>query len=126
MLSPLFTAGLPSQLNCQLSTHFECLNHLPTANSRTLNPVLYCICQLSRCHLFSIISDCRFSANSQLAWDPYNVASGQTQQKALFANNPFIVACMFVAAGTCLMSRCLAINVYPGSTISAFRHHVIL
>jgi hypothetical protein len=37
-----------------------------------------------------------------------------------------IVACVFIFDGTCLPSRCLAINVYSGSAIPAFRRHVTL
>jgi hypothetical protein len=37
-----------------------------------------------------------------------------------------IVACVFVAAGMCLSSLCLAMDVCSGSTIPAFRHHVIV
>jgi hypothetical protein len=36
------------------------LHRLPTANSGTLSPNLCCNCQLSRCHLFSVIFDCQF------------------------------------------------------------------
>jgi hypothetical protein len=39
-------------------------------------------------------------------------------------NNTPIVACVFIAAGTCLPSRCLAMNVSSSSTIPAFRSHV--
>jgi hypothetical protein len=35
-----------------------------------------------------------------------------------------IVACVFVAAGMCLPSSCLAIDVCSGSVIPAFRRHV--
>jgi hypothetical protein len=35
-----------------------------------------------------------------------------------------MVACVFFAAGTCLPSRCLAVDVSSGSTIPAFRRHV--
>jgi hypothetical protein len=35
-----------------------------------------------------------------------------------------IDACVFVAAGMCLPSRCLAMDVCSGSTIPAFRPHV--
>jgi hypothetical protein len=62
----------------------------------------------------------------QLAWDPRYIASGRIQQKTPFTNNPLIVACVFVVAGTCLPSRCLAMNVYSGSTIPAFRRHVTI
>jgi hypothetical protein len=34
------------------------------------------------------------------------------------------VACVFISAGICLLSRCLEMNVYSGSAIPAFRHHV--
>jgi hypothetical protein len=60
-LTLLFTTELPA-LN--LLSRF--LNHLPTANSGTLNPSLCCNCQLSRCHLFSINLHCRFSAKLSL------------------------------------------------------------
>jgi hypothetical protein len=36
-----------------------------------------------------------------------------------------IVACVFISAGTCLPSRCLAMNVYSGSAIPAFGRHNI-
>jgi hypothetical protein len=41
----------------------------------------------------------------------------------LYRNGSSILACVFISAGTCLPSRCLAINVYPASTIPAFRQH---
>jgi hypothetical protein len=34
-----------------------------------------------------------------------------------------IVACVFIYAENCLPSRCLAMNVYSGSAIPAFRRH---
>jgi hypothetical protein len=37
-----------------------------------------------------------------------------------------IVACMFTSRRTCLPSHCLAWNVYYGSAIPAFRHHVTI
>jgi hypothetical protein len=37
-----------------------------------------------------------------------------------------IVACVFVAAGMCLPSRCLAMNVYSDFTIPAFGRHVTI
>jgi hypothetical protein len=109
----------PVQNSCQFPQ-----SQLKTVNSGILNPVLCCNYQLSRCHFFSVIFDRRFSTNSQLAWDPRYIASGQTQQKTPFPNNPPVVASVFVAAGSCLPSRCLAINVCSGSTIPAFRHHI--
>jgi hypothetical protein len=36
------------------------------------------------------------------------------------------VACVFVAAGMCLPSRCLVINVYSDFTIPAFGRHVTI
>jgi hypothetical protein len=38
----------------------------------------------------------------------------------------YIVAHVFVAAGMCLPSHCLALDVYSGSTIPAFRCHVTI
>jgi hypothetical protein len=35
-------------------------------------------------------------------------------------------SCVFVAAGTCLTRRCLAMVVHYGSTTAAFRCHVTL
>jgi hypothetical protein len=40
--------------------------------------------------------------------------------------NTSIVVCVFVAAGTCLPSRCLVTNVSCGFTIQAFRRHVTI
>jgi hypothetical protein len=65
-------------------------------------------------------------AHSQLAWDPCNIALGWTQQKTPFPYSPSTVDCVFIAAGTCLVSRCLAMNVQSGSTIPAFKCHVTI
>jgi hypothetical protein len=58
------------------------------------------------------------------------LALGRTQQKTPFPslepNSTLIVAYVFVAVGTCLPSRCLAMNVYSGSTILAFRRRITL
>jgi hypothetical protein len=43
----------------------------------------------------------------------------------ILSNNISIVAYVFVGAGTCLPSRCLAVDV-SGSTIPAFRRHVTI
>jgi hypothetical protein len=37
-----------------------------------------------------------------------------------------IVACIFVAAGMCLPSRCLAMNIYSDFIIQAFGRHVTM
>jgi hypothetical protein len=66
----------------------------------------------------------RLTQLAQLTWSPRYIVSLRTQQKTPFPNNPFLVACVFVAAGMCLPSRCLAMNVYSGSTIAALRRHV--
>jgi hypothetical protein len=50
--------------------------------------------------------------NWELFWDPRYVASGQTQQKTSFPNNPSIVAWVFAAAGMCIPSLYLAMNEY--------------
>jgi hypothetical protein len=34
-----------------------------------------------------------------------------------------IVACIFVAAGMCLLSRCLAMNIYSDFTIPGLKHN---
>jgi hypothetical protein len=60
-----------------------------------------------------------------LAWGPRYIVSGQTQQKTPFPNNPSIVTCVVVTAGTCLPSRCLAVNVNSGSTIPASCHNIL-
>jgi hypothetical protein len=64
------------------------------------------------------------------ALDPRYITSGRIQQKtpfpSLWPNNTSIVAYVFVAAGTCLTSRCLAINVYSGSAIPAFMRNVTI
>jgi hypothetical protein len=95
---------------------------------KTLNIILCCNCQLPTISLSLfyiilptadsgdlIIFNCRFSTKSvsyyQLAWGPGYIASGLTQKKTLFPSNPSIVACVFVTAGKCLPSRCLAMDV---------------
>jgi hypothetical protein len=42
------------------------------------------------------------------------------------SKNSSIVACVFVATGTCLTSCCLAMDVSSDSTIPAFRRHVTI
>jgi hypothetical protein len=119
MLSLLFTGWLStnwthsisqSSANCQLwNSQSNSLLQLPTI----LLPFLLNYLQM-------------LNLNSQFAWYPHYIASGHTQQKTPFPNNPFIVACVFVAVGTCLPSHCLAINVSSGSPIPVFRHHVTI
>jgi hypothetical protein len=44
---------------------------------------------------------------------------------ALHSNGSYsIVALAFVAAGMCLPSRCLTMNIYSDFTIPAFGHHI--
>jgi hypothetical protein len=130
----------PVQNSCQSPQ-----SQLPTANSGTLNPILCCNCQLSRCHVFSVFLNsstldcylkklsqsfgCRFSTDSVipsagLGSSLYSFGVDPTENTV--SNNFSIVACVFVAAGTCLPSRCLAMDVSYGSTIPAFRRHVIV
>jgi hypothetical protein len=57
------------------------------------------------------------------------IASGRTHRKHRFHRYPnitSIVACLFVAAGTCLPRSCLAMNVYSDFTIPAFGRHVTI
>lgn len=51
---------------------------------------------------------------------------GADQKETPFPNNSSIVACVFVASGTCLRNLCLAMNVYSCFTIPAFGHLFIL
>jgi hypothetical protein len=68
----------------------------------------------------------------RVTWDswPYFTVSDlrlpfYLQQKTpfpfIYLNNTSIVTYIFVAAVTCLPTRCLAMNVYSGSAIPAFR-----
>jgi hypothetical protein len=41
----------------------------------------------------------------------FQLVSGRIQQKTLFPNNPSIIPCVFVAAGTCSSSCCIVIDV---------------
>lgn len=47
------------------------------------------------------------SNHSQLTRSSHCIALGQTQQQTPFPNNLFIVTSIFIAAETCLLSRCL-------------------
>jgi hypothetical protein len=85
------------------------------------------------CHFSSIIFDChlkRLPQLSQLAWDLRYIASGQIQQRtpfpSLYLNYTSIVIYIFVSAGTCLPSYSIAVNIYSGFTIPAFRQHVTI
>jgi hypothetical protein len=81
------------------------------------------------CLLFSIIFDCRLKTLPQLS---RYIASGRPQQKTPFPNySPTVIeVCLshrcIISAGTCLPSRCVAMNVYSGSAIPALRHHVTM
>jgi hypothetical protein len=88
-------------------------------------------------YVFSIILDCRLQRLppffSQLS-DPRYIASGRPEQKHRFVtitsplrrtDNSSVVPCVFISAGTCLVSRRLTINFYSGSAIPAFRLHVM-
>jgi hypothetical protein len=63
----------------------------------------------------------------QLAWNPRYISSERIQQKTLFLSLSLyiasIIACLFVAAGTCLQSRCLGMIVYSGSAIPPFTRY---
>jgi hypothetical protein len=73
-------------------------------------------------------------------WDPRYIASRRTHKKHRFLyccesvltallymnGNYSIVACIFVAAGMCLPSRCLAMNVYYDFTIPDFGRHITM
>jgi hypothetical protein len=102
----------PVQNSCQFPK-------LTAINSGTVNPILCCNCQLSRCHLFSyivsIIFNCRFSTDSksssilaelicttnpqltqlstQLAWGPFYIASGRTQQNTVSNDTSIVRHC---------------------------------
>jgi hypothetical protein len=54
------------------------------------------------------------------------IASGRTQRKHRYPNNTSTVACLFVAAGTCLPRCCLSMNVYSDFTIPAFGRHITI
>jgi hypothetical protein len=64
-----------------------------------------------------------FARTTQKTQPPYCWEGVITVQ--LHSNGSYsIVACVFVAAGMCLPSRCLAMNVYSDFTIPAFGLHV--
>jgi hypothetical protein len=78
---------------------------------------------------FSIIFDCRLKRLPQLfqlAWDHYTALLWKLRKHCFhnYPNSTLIVACLFIAAGTCLPSRCLAVNIYSGFQASC--HAVIL
>jgi hypothetical protein len=86
-----------------------------------------------------------FSSMIPGAWVPRHIVSGRIHRKHRFCSYPnntaigsrgvpssplhrngssSLVACVFVAAGMCLPSRCLAMDVCSGPTILAFRRHI--
>jgi hypothetical protein len=62
--------------------------------------------------------------HSDLFLDSRYIALGRSHRKHF--NCTSIVACLFFAAGTCLLRRCLAINVYSDFTIPASGHQVTI
>jgi hypothetical protein len=98
----------------------------------------------------SLLHHCRLpsqetpSVTSQLALEPRYIASGRPWKKTPFSNDSSIfievrlphrciqngsssiVTCMFLSEGTCLPSRCLAMNIYSGCAIRAFRRHATI
>jgi hypothetical protein len=60
------------------------------------------------------------------ASDPRYVASRRTQRITPLLNNSSVVVRVFVPAGMCLPSSCLAIDVFSHFTIPAFGAHVTL
>jgi hypothetical protein len=107
---------LVSSLN---SNSASSLLSVPCDLNCTANP------QLSLNHLIGISRDSIPQSSPQLAWSPRCIALGRSQKKT-FPNNSSIIACVFVAAGTCLPGCCLTMNVSSGFTISAFRRHVTI
>jgi hypothetical protein len=76
-------------------------NCLPAISPGTPNPILCCNCQLSRCHLFSIILPTATSGdslnylrppilNSQLAWNPSNITSRPSRKHRFHPYSPTI------------------------------------
>jgi hypothetical protein len=82
------------------------------------------------CNFFSITFDSRLSQfYLKLACNPCYIVSGRTHRKHRSFSYPQEYACISqqqivyeesVSAGTCLRSRCLAMDVYPDLTIPAF------
>jgi hypothetical protein len=101
--------------------------------------------QLIRCHFFSLIFDFRLRRLSQLYSQLPEILviqpRGGPKRKRRFLTtallrvftsllhrncSSFIVLCVLISAETCLLSRCLAINLYSGSVLPAFRRHVTI
>jgi hypothetical protein len=103
----------------------QLLNSIPSLDSSASKPTSW-QAGILKLNWLADISSRSSSTAPQLSWDPLYTASGPTQQKTPFPNNPSLVACVFVTVGTCLPSRCLEMNVYSGSTIPASRRHVTI
>jgi hypothetical protein len=93
----------------------------------------FCAVFLSRYRgydFFSNAGTCFTSRFPAMALDPRCVVSGRIQQKILFPSlyphNTSTVPYVFLATGTCLLSHCLAMNVYSGSDIPALMRHVTI
>jgi hypothetical protein len=100
-------------------------------DSRIINPQLSSL--PSSLNYFRVPSQETPSVLSQQDWDPRYIASGRPQQKTFPKNfytvievftsplhrngSSSIVACVFLSTGTCLPSRCLAMNVYSDSAL---------
>jgi hypothetical protein len=89
--------------------------------------------QLTRCHLFSIICDCRLKRLPQsypsCPWilAIYCLEAGPTENTvSIIIDQQYLDCCLFVGAGTFLPSRCLAVDVYSGFPASCHYIHLSL
>jgi hypothetical protein len=109
-----------SQADFQLTELTQFLNHLPTANSGTLNPILCCNCQLPCCHYIRMPN-----LNSQLAGILIIQPWGRPNRK-----HRFLTILSLLLVYSLLRERVyrvsLAMNVSSGSTIQALRHHITI
>jgi hypothetical protein len=75
----------------------------------------------------SAVSRCSFITSVGLGSSLYSLGVDPTENTVYIITVPqYLDCCLFVAAGTCLSSRCLAKNVQSLSTIPAFRRNVTI
>jgi hypothetical protein len=125
-------------LHCRtLNSQLNCRNSPLSANSQFRNSQSRSLLQLPS--IFSIILDCRLKRLPQLL-SLYSLHGAPTEKivsKQFFHcyrgvytsrlhrnGSSSIIACVLISTGYCLPRRCLAINVYSGFAVPAFRRHV--
>jgi hypothetical protein len=108
---------------CRVNTFFPSGSFFSLLSQGFISPLVHFTNHYTTHYVFSITFDCHLQIYPQFS-SLYSL--GADPQKTLFPSlsQKYLNCCLFVAAGTCLPRRCLAMNVYSDFTIPAFGRHI--